>query len=122
MLFIDLDKNENIKSIIMENDIIKNEFAVSFLEDYYNIFIYNNLVNYIKPEENNNKKYKFDLSELKNVLKLIVKYNENINHDLDLESIVSIINWIDFNIHAIIEILINHLYFKNLYYAKKIYK
>ena len=95
ILFIDLDKNENIKSIIMENDIIKNEFAVSFLEDYYNIFIYNNLVNYIKPEENNNKKYKFDLSELKNVLKLIVKYNENINHDLDLESIVSIINWIE---------------------------
>ena len=93
ILFIDLDKNDKIKRIITEkNEFINQEFIDLFLEDYYIIFIYNNLNNYIKSLQKNN----VDLSELKKIIKFLVNQNEeNLKENKDLETIANIINWVE---------------------------
>ena len=92
ILFIDIDKNDKIKSITSENNFVKMEFVNSFLEDYYTIFIYNNLNNYIKSFQKN----KFDLSELKKIIEFLVKQNEeNLKEKEDFENIPNIINWVE---------------------------
>ena len=91
-LFKELDRNNKIKCVISEGEHEKGEFVDLFLEDYYTIFIHNNLTNYIKSLENN----KFDLSELKKILKFLLKQNkDNIKPNGDLETIANIINWIE---------------------------
>ena len=91
-LFKELDRNNKIKCVISEGEHEKGEFVDLFLEDYYTIFIHNNLTNYIKSLENN----KFDLSELKKILKFLVNQNKDrIKPNGDLETIAKIINWIE---------------------------
>ena len=91
-LFKELDRNDKIKCVISEGEHEKGEFVDLFFEDYYTIFIHNNLTNYIKSLENN----KFDLSELKKILKFLLKQNkDNIKPNGDLETIANIINWIE---------------------------
>ena len=119
ILFIDLDKNENIKSIINENEYIKSEFVDLFLEDYYTMFIYNNLINYYKSLDNNNQKYKFDLSELKKILAFLVKQNDAIKENIDLETIANIINWFETYSIEITYILKTYIMLRN--YIPKIY-
>ena len=92
ILFIDLDKNDKIKSVTKENEYFKNEFVDLFLEDYYTIFIYKYIINYIKSLPKN----KVDLSELKIILKFLVKQNEeNLKANENLESVANIINWVE---------------------------
>ena len=91
-LFIELDKNDKINCVISMGEHEKGEFIDLFLEDYYTIFIHNNLTNYIKSLGNN----KFDLSELKEILKFLVNQNkDNIKQNHDLETLAKIINWIE---------------------------
>ena len=93
-LKIDLEKIERINKI-PKNEMEKNEFTDSLLEDYYTIFIYNNLGNYIG---NNNDKYNFDLNDLKNMLKFLVGQRNKIFgiEKNDMESIAGNINWIEY--------------------------
>ena len=94
ILLNELIKNDKIKSLIAENELVKKEFVDSFLEDYYIIFIYNNLNIYINELNNKGKGCVFDLSELKKILKFLVKQNdENLKADEALETIANIINW-----------------------------
>ena len=93
---IDLEKDEKLNKIpkkLME----KIEFDDCFLEDYYTIFIYNNLGNYIRNLEKNNNKDIFDLNNLKIMLKFIVEQRNKILeiNTIDMESIAGIINWIE---------------------------
>ena len=94
ILLNELIKNDKIKSLIAENELVKKEFVDSFLEDYYIIFIYNNLNIYINELNNKGKGCVFNLSELKKILKFLVKQNdENLKADEALETIANIINW-----------------------------
>ena len=92
ILFIDLDKSDKIKSITLENQFVEEVFVDLFLDDYYTIFIHNNLNNIIKSL----KKNKFDLSELKTILYFIVKQNEEaLDFFKGLDKTAYIINWIE---------------------------
>ena len=105
-ILIDLNKNEKIKTI-PKGELEKFEFADNFLEDYYTIFIYNNLSNYILNIKNNNPEFQTNLDDLKNMLKFLVEQRNKlfkINKD-DLESVTSIINWIEFYSNEISYIL-----------------
>ena len=112
---IDLIKNNKINNLITLGQNEKHELIDSILEDYYTIFINNNLSKYIISLYEKKKNYSFDLSELKNILKFVVaNQNESIiNNNIDFDTIASVINWVEFYSTEITYILKIYLMFKD---------
>ena len=111
---IDLIKNNKINGLIKLGDNEKNELYEAILEDYYTIFINNNLSKYIISLYQKKKNYSFNLLELKNILKFVINQNESIKKDnLDFDTVARIINWVEFYSLEITYILKIYLTFKD---------
>ena len=122
----ELNKNNEIKQIneiINKDDLKKGEFIELFLEDYYTIFIYNNLNNYIKNLKQNNKDFIFDISNLVEMIKFFVRqkkfsFEDDKDNKIEIENIGSIINWLEFYSNQISYMLKIYLMLND--YLKKI--
>ena len=70
-----LNKKNLISKIIEDNEVdiyLVYEFCVTFLEDYYTLFIYKKINNTKENNRNESSKEK-DINNIKNMLKYIVK-------------------------------------------------
>ena len=70
-----LNKKNLISKIIEDNEVdiyLVYEFCVTFLEDYYTLFIYKK-INNTKENNRNESSKKKDINNIKNMLKYIVK-------------------------------------------------
>ena len=123
-IYKELDKVSNLLSL-EKDDYSKKEFFDLFLEDYYTLFIINN-VNSIKNynKDKNNTKEEIDLNSLKKFLKLIIKKrieSNKIFKEKDPSKIVaSTLNWI---LHYSTEIAnILEIFSKLIKYASNLYE
>ena len=120
----ELDKVSNSLSL-EKDDYSKKEFFDLFLEDYYTLFIINN-VNSIKNynKDKNNTKEEIDLNSLKKFLKLIIKKrieSNKIFKEKDPSKIVaSTLNWILNYSNEIANIL--EIFSKLIKYSSNLYE
>ena len=124
---IDIEKKEYKKCFKILNNylnielnqclnILKDEGFELLLDNYYIIFINTNLKNYLINLEKSNPNFKLNLSELKNIIKLLVNKIYKLNtyrFNKDTEEISTILNWMEYYSTEISYILKIYLFLSN---------